>query len=188
MDENPDTNLPISKRIGYPILWAMLAIFAYVCVSAMLFSVGMALSNHVHERAGETLWGLAIIAIMYGVPTLWATVLAFEKAFPQAAVSASGPSRWFRFRLRTLFVIVLLVSLPLAAVPYVESWETERIEVANLPCYRSNPWHDGADAPWILWFSYREHGAETIYLTRPTPEEVERVRRLFPESQVVIKP
>jgi hypothetical protein len=93
---------------------------------------------------------------------------------------------WFRFSLRTLFVVVTLLCVWLG---YQVNWIRQRRAFLASHDYfasgcdgnrKSLPPLQCSRAPWSLRL-LGENGVEEIYL--PSPEEQEQARRLFPEAQ-----
>jgi hypothetical protein len=106
--------------------------------------------------------------------------------------------RWFAFRLQTLFVVVAILSIPLAWVGYSLSWIKQRrdaitpkkvseIDMRDALWPAANP--DGpTDAPSGLWV-FGEKGIYAIALHwEASDSDLERVMRLFPEAKVVRSP
>ena len=103
--------------------------------------------------------------------------------------------RWFQFGLRSLFIAVALAAIVAVWVAGQLDWIRQRQEIiAEYPTGGTTP---GFRAPGLLWL-FGEPGIEEVYmrsrikaererLQRPfheqeEREEVERVRRLFPEA------
>jgi hypothetical protein len=102
--------------------------------------------------------------------------------------------RWFAFRLRTVFVVVVLLSLPLAWVAYSLNWIRERHFVLihkDGAAMEMKPGLWLADkpngpnsSPGGLWL-FGEKGILMITLYPEEPDaEVDRVKKLFPEADV----
>ena len=95
--------------------------------------------------------------------------------------------RWWQFRLRTLLVAVLLVSIPLAWVGYSLNWiRQRRAAVQNPELKLVIPTHNYPDAPGGLWL-FGEQG-QHAFIRCPdywTNEQVNRIRRLFPETRIL---
>ena len=101
-------------------------------------------------------------------------------------MDAKPKRRWYQFSLRTMFVLVFLVSIPLAWVGYSLRWIKERHD------WLDNPAHvgfaamfehaDGSDtpvtAPGWLWV-FGEQGLGKVWCQ---PSQLETVQRLFPEA------
>ena len=107
-------------------------------------------------------------------------------------MTAAPPPRRFRFGLRTLFVVVVIASIPCAWVGYSLNWIRQRHEVLD------NEWPEfnrhwrrylaigfNERAPGGLWL-FGERGVEALAIgLRPGEEYIEvRVRLLFPESKL----
>jgi hypothetical protein len=115
--------------------------------------------------------------------------------------------RWFAFRLRTLFVLVAVLSIPLAWAGYPLNWIRERRKflymknepfdmVDNVPPEMESfmvtflyqdpdtyKYYDRPRAPGGLWL-FGEEGYPKIEFLHASPELMERTRRLFPEATV----
>ena len=97
--------------------------------------------------------------------------------------------RWFAFRLRTLFVLVAVASIPLSWVGYSLNWVRDRKRaLAETPMFPSGGcmtlgWRT-TTAPGWLWLM-GETGRDRIETLGAQPAQVERLKRLFPEAQVV---
>jgi hypothetical protein len=100
--------------------------------------------------------------------------------------------RWFRWSLRTMFVVVTL-SLLFGSVAWCLNWIRQRHEIIAT-CHEFREASKGGTAPTLLWL-FREPGYDHIELRFPlrdlgmrmTPserDEVDRVRELFPEAKV----
>ena len=90
-------------------------------------------------------------------------------------------SRYFRFRLRTLLVLVFVVSLPLAWVGYCLNWIRARHAVSHGGNGEiRGPIH--VDAPLALQ-PFGEKGVATIW--RYPPLTVDQLQRLFPEAIIL---
>jgi len=88
------------------------------------------------------------------------------------------PRRWLAFRVRTLFVVVALLSVPLAWVGYSLNWIWERHEaLQRSPRTPQVP----RRAPLGLWvFGEEGHGG----IVAPDVSEVKRYEQLFPEAKI----
>ena len=89
--------------------------------------------------------------------------------------------RWLRFSLRTLFVLMLVASLPLAWMGYSLNWIRERHEAFG----RNRAAVEDAGnvtAPGGLWL-FGEQGWPIVWC-RPETGEVEAMRALFSEASV----
>ncbi|HEY2841016.1 MAG TPA: hypothetical protein VGJ26_17815 [Pirellulales bacterium] len=105
--------------------------------------------------------------------------------------------RWFRYSLRTMFVVVTVVACCLG---YQLNWisgrhsliaasqktgvEAEYEAVSQPMSLRAPLKVETKDAPWPLrWFG--ERGVYTLYIRDDMPEsEVARIRALFPEAEI----
>ena len=93
-------------------------------------------------------------------------------------------SRYFRFRLRTLLLLVFVASLPLAWAGYSLNWIRQRAKFMA----RRNRVADGLvmgqepAAPAGL-SAFGERGVFAITVER---EELELASRLFPEAQIIV--
>jgi hypothetical protein len=96
--------------------------------------------------------------------------------------------RWFAFRLRTLFVMVAVLSVPLAWAGYSLNWIRERqhllradgvrFDVSSGDICNPAPW-----APRGLWL-FGERPVCEIYVPI---EQGETASRLFPEANINVK-
>jgi hypothetical protein len=99
--------------------------------------------------------------------------------------------RWFRFSLRTLFVVVSLICGAGAWTQYPLHWIREREAVlarddvaVPVACFLTlNVWDS---PPWPLnWFGAEAAGFPAFYLPAgTTDDELARIQRLFPETDV----
>ncbi len=83
--------------------------------------------------------------------------------------------RWWQFRLRTLLIAVVVLSIPLAWVAYSLNWIRERQDFSACITYS-----DATLPPAGLW-SFGENGATLIVCPR---DGWEQARRLFPEAEI----
>jgi hypothetical protein len=89
--------------------------------------------------------------------------------------------RWLipRFSLRTLFVVVTLVSVPMAWVAYHLNWIRQRQEFLEQDGVRKYPHVKVTRSfPWGL----RLLGEEPQFLLGAGPDQIDRAKELFPES------
>lgn len=90
--------------------------------------------------------------------------------------------RWYQFSLRTMFVLTVVVSIPLAWVGYQLNWIRQRNDWRGSSGFACSPEPPGSDnpatAPGYLWL-FGEEGLGTIWCL---PEEREEVQRVFPEA------
>src|SRR3954466_12084232 len=99
--------------------------------------------------------------------------------------------RWYQLSLRTFFV---LVTLACVGFGYWVHWSREWIKQRQEEREQQNHWYvytadrSGKSkwpAPAGLWL-FGEEGIESIICFRGTlPDEVDRMRRLFPEAKVL---
>ena len=90
--------------------------------------------------------------------------------------------RWFRYSLRTFFVVVTIFGVWLG---YQVKWIRDRQEALDQHVCIGSLAPPQRDAPWPLrWFG--EVGYHSIVIRMPdSQQEVARVGHLFPESQVI---
>lgn len=94
--------------------------------------------------------------------------------------------RWYQFNLRTMFVLTLLVSIPLAWVGYSLNWIMQRkavfrSEQFGLVIY--SPGNPPVSPPALLWM-FGEDGKAIVSCDNDTPENLRDLQRLFPEAEV----
>jgi hypothetical protein len=98
----------------------------------------------------------------------------------QAPAHVIAPRR-FRFGLRTLFVVMTLVSAVTAWVTYSMNWIRQRQEYGRVIQDQSD-----TRAPAGLWL-FGEAGHQTVWVTtRPTDQEIRHLMRLFPEAARIV--
>ena len=100
--------------------------------------------------------------------------------------SIPRPSRRLRFGLRTLFVLVTVVSIWTAWVTYSLNWIQQRHEAiddgwASPVTVLGRP--PRASAPGGLWL-LGEKGVDLIGVAKGNERDFERASRLFPEAQI----
>ena len=99
--------------------------------------------------------------------------------------------RWFRFSLRTLFVLVAIVSVPLGWVAYQYKWISDRHEalqwVVNGQCcaWVLSP----SEIPWRLRLFGESQSANCIdvieELVKPDEKfRIQQLKDLFPETSI----
>src|SRR6185312_8763737 len=93
--------------------------------------------------------------------------------------------RWFAVRLRTMFVLVFVVSLPLAWVGYSLNWIRQRHEVLDRDEAKFVTRYDHVRstsvlAPGGLWL-FGETGVVMIQYAEASPELMRSSATLFPE-------
>ena len=87
--------------------------------------------------------------------------------------------RWFRFSLRTLFVVVTIISLPLGWIAYQLSWIQQRHHFFSHYQYNGMHMRPGSEyPPWSL----RLFGESRQGYLLVDPERIEEAQRLFPEA------
>jgi hypothetical protein len=112
--------------------------------------------------------------------------------------------RWFRFSLRTLFVVVTISGIALGWVAYQLNWIRQRRELVHRTDIEALMWADGdyPTAPGLMWL-FGEQGYDIIEIIVDLPIDptidvppdrertetetalLERARSLFPEAEVV---
>ena len=100
--------------------------------------------------------------------------------------------RWFRFSLRTLFVVVTVLAIFLGCVAYQLTWIQQRRAFADSSClngaYLTFEPDQNPPAPFPLGL-FGERGALDVYLERDASQsEIATARRLFPEARVQLDP
>jgi hypothetical protein len=98
------------------------------------------------------------------------------------------PLNWSStFRLRTLFVLIAMLSVPLAWIGYSLEWIRQRHQflTPNSATYPMT-WPLNYKPPPLLLQPFGEEGIDEIILpTKPaSPEQIEEARRLFPEAKI----
>ena len=95
--------------------------------------------------------------------------------------------RRFRFSLRTMFVAVTLLAIPLGWAAYSLNWIRQRHEMLRRTDIGIVPnfYSPRLSAPGGLWL-FGETGIQSLHVSAPPylPEEVDRLHRLFPEAQI----
>ena len=95
---------------------------------------------------------------------------------------------WFRFSLRTLFVVMTLAAIPLGWVGYSLNWIRQRHEILSLVNGPVEFFGTHRTAPAGLWV-FGETGRNAIRLPSTTSVyESAAVKRLYPESVVMVMP
>ena len=95
------------------------------------------------------------------------------------------PRRWFRFSLRTLFLLVTVFCVWLG---YHLNWMRERHAfLASLPKdWQPPPWNThNTLAPLGLWL-LSETGITSIYIAKGEDEKINLAPKLFPEARVYV--
>ena len=97
-------------------------------------------------------------------------------------MTETKPKRhWFRFSLRTLFVLVTIIGVAAGWVAYQLNWIRQRHEFLGRPpngIYAN----DNSELPWSLKL-FGEKAMYTVYTPELTKHEAEK---LFPEAGVVV--
>lgn len=111
--------------------------------------------------------------------------------------TAKPRRRWFQFSLRTLLIVVMVLSGPFAWTAYQLNWLRERHEIlpdgntSSGPTRMKAVFHCGngyAAAPWPLRL-FGEAGCYALSTTfTDSSPEVIRLRRLFPEAEITCYP
>ena len=101
--------------------------------------------------------------------------------------------RWFRWSLRTLFVLVLLLAIPLGWLAAQFKWIKDRHEAlhsleqsrrAFILDWDSSFVHDPDDVlPWSLRL-FGENSVRQIFILHGQESELKSLRLLFPEAEV----
>ena len=101
--------------------------------------------------------------------------------------------RWFQFSLRTLFVLVLLLAIPLGWLAVQLKWIRDRHEAlrgleqsgrAFILDWSSSFVHDPDDVlPWSLRL-FGENSVRQIFILHSQESELKPLRLLFPEAEV----
>jgi len=95
--------------------------------------------------------------------------------------------RRFQFSLRTLFVLTVVVSIPLAWVGYSLSWIRQRREVLagarvwDTSSFSSNVRRTAPAGLWLLG----ETGVNDVTLLPGSSLDTKELKRLFPEAEIV---
>src|SRR5690242_305171 len=96
-------------------------------------------------------------------------------------MSAKSKRYWYQCSLRTMFVLVFLVSIPLAWVGHSLNWIRQRQQAKEANVAKVFPLVGTKQAPAGLWL-WGEKGEVTIWCDR---DDDELVKQLFPEAEVV---
>src|SRR5690349_19031409 len=92
--------------------------------------------------------------------------------------------RWYQFSLRTLFVLVGLVSILMAWVGYSLNWIRQRRALIETGIVQPATWRiEPATAPAGLWL-FGESGVSHLWVRRTPDQSVEDISRLFPEAGI----
>lgn len=104
---------------------------------------------------------------------------------PQNPYEAPPRRRWFRFSLRTLFVLIVVASIPLARAAYSLSWIRQRAIVLQQreTVFIADWGEDYPPAPSGLW-GFEVQGISKLSRLRGASPVIAEVRRLFPEAEV----
>jgi hypothetical protein len=95
-------------------------------------------------------------------------------------IDAKPKRRWFRFGLRTLFVLVTVIG---AWLGYHFNWIRERHKLIGLYGLVSLAWRSDLQPPDIP-ISLRLLGEHRVNAVRAPKSEAEHAHRLFPEAEV----
>jgi hypothetical protein len=110
-------------------------------------------------------------------------------------MNAKPRRRWLAFRLRTLFVLIAVATVPLAWVGYSLEWIRQRHRALTAsdgihflgPAARvewpTRKYDAPTTAPAGLWL-FGEKGI-AVYFWSPIAPDIDECRRLFPEAEVV---
>ena len=91
--------------------------------------------------------------------------------------------RWFRFSLRTLLLLVVLIGIPLGWVGNRVNWIRQRRAFLQGPSASPNvSLKPQVDTPGMLWL-FGESSHPIIWCR---PEDVAEARRLFPEVHYLV--
>jgi hypothetical protein len=105
--------------------------------------------------------------------------------------------RWFRFSLRTLFVLVAIIGVPLGWGAYQLNWIWQRHTALIWVTTQAEHWHEvpvsqrawlGTPAPRSLRI-FGEVGAEQISVVvdaDQVDEKQQSLERLFPEAKILV--
>jgi len=93
--------------------------------------------------------------------------------------------RWFRYSLRTLLVLVVLLAIPLGWIAAQLKWIHDRHEALEHHHALSVSWTGrGPEAPWSVRI-FGENGQLEITLRDDkSDDERKRIEKLFPEATV----
>ncbi len=98
------------------------------------------------------------------------------------------PRRWFRFSLRSLFVVVTLVALLAGWVASSLNWIRDRRDFVGEGGEMNAIIHTQpgqfVEAPSLLWV-FGEEGAQFLVLSTDDESDFRKAQRLFPEAKVV---
>jgi hypothetical protein len=93
---------------------------------------------------------------------------------------------WYQFSLRTMFVLVFVVSVPLAWVGYSLNWIRQRHAVISSGVVDSLGFgsdNTTAVAPAGLWL-FGENGIHHLWVRHDAKESIDDLQRLFPEAGI----
>lgn len=98
------------------------------------------------------------------------------------------PRRRWSFSLRTLFVVVTVVAIPLGWIGYQLNWIRQRAIFLDGP--HRGPWRSyeahGKLLPWHLALFAEMSYSQIELNTAATDRDFEMTKRLFPEAEIVI--
>jgi hypothetical protein len=96
--------------------------------------------------------------------------------------------RWFRFNLRTLFVVVTVVGCIAGWLLYQVRWIVERRHVTRDRVGILHATFDDDRLPWPLWLLPEDGWSQINYAPDLSPERKAELTRLFPEATLVEGP
>jgi len=111
-------------------------------------------------------------------------------------MSKRPSSRWFAFRLRTTFVVVAVVAVPMAWAAYSLNWIRERRAAMRMPgvfaaydaqLFDAKIYGAPGQAPWTIRVFGERRVSNVCYIELPgrtTSALHEELCRLFPEAYV----
>jgi hypothetical protein len=110
-------------------------------------------------------------------------------------MNTTSNRRWYQFSLRTMFVLTVVVSIPLAWVGYSLNWIRQRHKAFGGHGYAgigTDPFKTPyTPAPAFLWV-FGENGVSMIWCRRHvwfkdhTAENLQELQRLFPEAEIIL--
>jgi hypothetical protein len=97
---------------------------------------------------------------------------------------------WFRFQLRTLFVLVTLICIFCGYFSWAMNWKRQRREFASyrnkLYAHTESPFSLPTRAPIWLWPLGEPGYVEIVFDRDATEQKLEEAARLFPEAEIKI--
>jgi len=98
--------------------------------------------------------------------------------------------RWFRYRLRTLFVAVLLLAIPLGWIAVQLKWihdRRERLEwIKDGRAYYIYAPDEPSISFWRRWMGDRNIEQLMLVQEQVSQAELEEIRSLFPEAEIEV--